>query len=163
MDVDVDVRSIPDAIHVPTVVMHRSEDAPDARIAHDAPTARYIVDNVPQATAVDIGPTGRLDRIPSVLEDFLPGAWQEREQSLAHGRVLATVLFTDLVDSTEKAVQYALDGTNSSANITRRSAGNSRALAAVRSTPPEMASSPPASMGRRGRFAVHARSAMRRR
>jgi hypothetical protein len=106
MDVDVDVRSILNAIHVPTVVMHRSEDAPDARIAHDAPTARYIVENVPQATAVDIGPTGRLDRIPSVLEDFLPGAWQEREQSLAHRRVLATVLFTDLVDSTEKAVQY---------------------------------------------------------
>ena len=99
MDMDVDVRSILPAIHVPTVVIFQPE-------ANSAGNARYIVDRIPGSQAVEIAAPEWVERVPEILEEFLPQAWQERQQTRAHPpRVLATVLFTDLVDSSTRATE----------------------------------------------------------
>ena len=96
----IDVREILPAIAVPTLIVHRSGDsiAPvsQARLMADAiPGARYVElnerDHIPFVGDVD----AYLDEI----EEFLTGA----RRSHPVDRMLATVLFTDIVGSTERA------------------------------------------------------------
>lgn len=100
MLLDVDVRHILPAIRVPTLVLHRRHDrvvnvAHGRYVAEQIPTARFVelpgIDH-----AVEAGDTGIvLDHV----EEFLTGAHRVGE----HNRVLVTVMFTDLVGSTERA------------------------------------------------------------
>lgn len=98
----VDVRSILPTIRVPTLVLHRAAN-PHYRPAF----GRYIADSIPGARFVEIpgadafpfhagDPAPILDQI----ELFVTGALPERTA----GRRLATVVFTDIVGSTEMAV-----------------------------------------------------------
>ena len=97
---DVDVRHILSSIHVPTlVVCHR--DA--TRIPADH--GRYIADHITDAKYVEVpGDTnytwaGDIAPMLSEVQEFLTGA----RPVLEPDRVLATVLFTDIVDSTRHA------------------------------------------------------------
>jgi pimeloyl-ACP methyl ester carboxylesterase len=100
MFLDIDVRAVLPTIHVPTLVIHRRGDRVVYRrageeLAAQIPGARYVelpgIDHLPWA--------GDSDAVLGEIEEFLTGA-----RSLAEpDRVLATVMFTDIVGSTERA------------------------------------------------------------
>jgi pimeloyl-ACP methyl ester carboxylesterase len=94
---NIDVRHVAPSIHVPTLIIHRVGDrvchVENARwLARNVSGARYVelqgIDHAPFAGANDILPE---------IQEFLTG----RRESVDTERVLATVLFTDLVGSTE--------------------------------------------------------------
>jgi class 3 adenylate cyclase/alpha-beta hydrolase superfamily lysophospholipase len=98
----IDVREVLPTIRVPTLVIRRrDEDVIDPRHAH------YLAEHIPGAKLVEV--PGR-DLIPSIgddgelvdeIEEFLTGARAAHEPD----RVLATVLFSDIVDSTRRAAE----------------------------------------------------------
>ncbi|MDP9330573.1 MAG: adenylate/guanylate cyclase domain-containing protein [Actinomycetota bacterium] len=96
---DVDVREVLPAIHVPTLVIHRADDA-------IVPTrqARYVADQIDGATFVELPGIDHLpfigdaDAILDEIEEFVTGT----RPIPASDTVLATVLFTDIVESTSR-------------------------------------------------------------
>ncbi len=94
----IDVREVLPVIDVPTLVMHHTGD-PVVPVAR----ARYLADHIPGARLVElpgdvhVGPESAA-ALP-ILAEFLTGERREAEPD----RVLATVLFTDIVGSTERA------------------------------------------------------------
>jgi len=96
---DVDVRDVLPAIHVPTLVIHRQGDA----IVLER-QARNVADQIQGATYVEFPGqdhlpfVGDADAIVDEVEQFVTGRRPIRETD----KVLATVLFTDIVDSTKK-------------------------------------------------------------
>jgi pimeloyl-ACP methyl ester carboxylesterase/plasmid stabilization system protein ParE len=97
-----DIRDVLPAIQVPTLVLHRRDDR---MVALDL--GRYVADHIPGATFVETDGadhlffTGDADTVLDEIEEFLTGI---RPLPLVE-RVLATVLFTDIVDSTKRAVE----------------------------------------------------------
>jgi pimeloyl-ACP methyl ester carboxylesterase len=100
MFLDIDVRAVLPTIHVPTLVLHRHGDRVVNRRAGEAlaaaiPDARFEVlpgiDHLPWA--------GDTEALLGEIEEFLTGARSVPEPD----RVLATVMFTDMVGSTERA------------------------------------------------------------
>jgi pimeloyl-ACP methyl ester carboxylesterase len=101
MNMDVDVRSALATIQVPTLVVHRSADLDDERDTSATEIARYMAARIPDSRVVEVG---RFEWMPyKEIADFVVGAWEQR--AVERRRVLATVLFTDLVDSTAKAAE----------------------------------------------------------
>jgi class 3 adenylate cyclase len=100
---DFDARRVLPGIKVPTLVIARS----DLRI-FPASQSRYIADHIPEARYVELpGADGNLawegaDRILGLIEEFVTGS----RRSAAPERALATVLFTDIVDSTRLAAKH---------------------------------------------------------
>src|SRR5439155_7202117 len=99
---ELDVRGILPSIRVPTLVMHRRGDR-WIPVAH----GRYLADNIAGARYVEV--TGE-DHFPFVGDyELLAGELRGFLGATASGkplesdRVLATVLFTDIVASTERA------------------------------------------------------------
>ena len=102
-----DVSPILETLQVPTLVVHRRDDrAVLARFAREMaaaiPESRYVevpgVDHIPWV--------GEPDRILDEVEEFLTGARRQEEVD----RVLATVMFTDIVDSTRRAAELGDSG-----------------------------------------------------
>src|SRR5438094_2104085 len=100
MFLDIDVRAILPTIHVPTLVLHRRGDRVVNRrageeLAAQIPGAQYVelpgIDHLPWA--------GDSDAVLGEIEQFLTGTRSVAEPD----RVLATVMFTDIVGSTERA------------------------------------------------------------
>jgi class 3 adenylate cyclase len=97
---EIDVTGALPLISAPTLVVHRAGD----RIA-PVEAARYTAERIPGARCVElVGDDhvpwlGDVDSLVGEVEQFLTGARKSREPD----RVLATVLFTDIVGSTEKA------------------------------------------------------------
>jgi class 3 adenylate cyclase len=108
MNMDVDVRAVLPAVRVPTLIIHRSGDVERPGDTSAADTARFIAERIPDARTL-VADEAMLPedvlRRPEVI-GFLREAW-ELHQARHHepARVLATVLFTDLVGSTERAVE----------------------------------------------------------
>jgi class 3 adenylate cyclase/alpha-beta hydrolase superfamily lysophospholipase len=95
----IDVRHVLSSVHVPTLVLHRAGDL-DSRVDE----GRYIAGRIPGARFVALSgdehfPSIRADEILDEVEEFLTGV----RRAIVYDRVLATVLFTDIVGSTEKA------------------------------------------------------------
>ena len=97
---DADVRPVLSLIQSPTLVLHR-RDNPFIVVGH----GRYLAEHIPGATYVEL--TGA-DNLPWIgdttvmldeIEEFLTGVRHQAEPD----RVLATVLFSDIVDSTAQA------------------------------------------------------------
>jgi pimeloyl-ACP methyl ester carboxylesterase len=107
MNKEIDVREVLPAVRVPTLVLHGSEDRlvpPEvgAYTAQRMGAARFI--QLPNVGHMSIGAAGA--RIETEIEQFLSdlwqnGSWDETEPD----RMLATVLFTDIVGSTTKAIE----------------------------------------------------------
>jgi class 3 adenylate cyclase len=99
---EVDVRHVLQSVRVPTLVMHRRED-PFIKIEH----SRYLAEHIPGARLVEFEGSDNLiaagdsESILGEMEEFLTGTRHQREPD----RVLATVLFTDIVGSTERAAE----------------------------------------------------------
>ena len=98
---EIDVTSVLSAIDVPTLIVHRTGD----RVL-PVEAGRYLANRIPGARLVEqpgvdhfafVEPKPLIDEI----ERFLTGTQQRRELD----RVLATVLFTDIVSSTERAAE----------------------------------------------------------
>ena len=102
MNSEIDVRQVLPAIHVPTLVMHRTGDrsvhVEEGRwMAGQIPGARFV-----ELTGEDHMPwVGDQDAILDEIQEFLTGIRPEREPD----RVLATVLVTDIVGSTRHATR----------------------------------------------------------
>lgn len=100
MNAEIDVRHILPAIRVPTLVIHR---AGDVRVRSSA--GRALAEAIPGATYVELPGDDHLfwvdddGRITAAIRNFV-GASPEAVEA---DRVLATVLFTDIVDSTRRA------------------------------------------------------------
>jgi class 3 adenylate cyclase len=100
LDMATDVRHILPTIHVPTLILYRP-DSP----ANPPEVAVYLGDRIEGAKVVTVPGRdeppfiGDVDAIADEVEEFLTGARHGTETD----RVLATVLFTDIVDSTSLA------------------------------------------------------------
>jgi class 3 adenylate cyclase len=100
MNREIDVRHVLPAIRVPTLILHRT-----AEQVIDVANARYMAEHIPGAKLIElVGPDhsyleGDRDALLDEVEVFLTGARHVHEPE----RVLATVLFADIVGSTERA------------------------------------------------------------
>jgi pimeloyl-ACP methyl ester carboxylesterase len=100
MNTQIDVREVLPSIQAPTLVLHRRDDL-DASVDE----GRWLAEQIPGATFVELSGDahtlwgGDTDAVVDEIEEFLTGARRGPEPD----RVLATVLFTDLVGSTEQA------------------------------------------------------------
>jgi pimeloyl-ACP methyl ester carboxylesterase len=104
MDAEIDVRHVLPAIRVPTLMMHGELDhipIGGARwMAEQIPGARFL--ELAGARHIPMGET--LKTANDEIERFLTGVWQSGEsEEQEPDRILATVLFTDIVRSSEKA------------------------------------------------------------
>jgi class 3 adenylate cyclase len=98
----IDIREVLPTIGVPTLVLHRIGD-------HDVNVAegRYLASRIPGARFVELAgddhwiSAGDVDAIADEIEEFLTGSRPAPEPD----RVLATVLFTDIVGSTQRAAE----------------------------------------------------------
>src|SRR5919199_1904939 len=93
MNSQIDTRHVLPTIRVPTLVLHRTGDR-DSRVAE----GRYIAERIPGARFVELAgedhaPFIDTEPIADEVEKFLTG----REPVRTPNRVLATVLFTDIV------------------------------------------------------------------
>ena len=101
MAFNIDVRHVVPAINVPTLVVHTTGD----KVCH-VENARFLARTIPGARYVELPGEDHVpwfDPEPTVAEirEFLTG----RREASTSDRVLATVLFTDLVGSTERAAE----------------------------------------------------------
>jgi pimeloyl-ACP methyl ester carboxylesterase len=100
-----DMREVLPAISVPTLVIHRADDR-FVPAAH----GRYLAEHIPGARLrilpgdfhIGAGPDSN-DQVVDEIQEFLTGVRPERVPDV--DRVLATVLFTDIVGSTGKAAR----------------------------------------------------------
>jgi pimeloyl-ACP methyl ester carboxylesterase len=100
MNAQIDIRQVLPAIRVPTLILHSVNDR-----ALDVGGSRFLAEQIPKAKLVELsGP----DHVPwlsdaEVVVDevaqFLTGAHHASEAE----RILATILFTDIVGATEQA------------------------------------------------------------
>jgi class 3 adenylate cyclase/pimeloyl-ACP methyl ester carboxylesterase len=102
MNAEVDIRAVLPTITVPTLVLHRAGDEfIDIRhsryLAAHIPGARYV--ELPGEEAITFG--GGAGTLIDEIEEFLTG---ERQPADAE-RILATVMFSDIVDSTQRAAE----------------------------------------------------------
>lgn len=98
MDFETDVRSVLPAVSVPTLVLHRIGDRV-VSVQH----ARAIARQIPGARLAELpgddhdpANAAQADEIADEIEEFLTGV----KPMPAPDRILATILFTDIVDST---------------------------------------------------------------
>ena len=96
----VDIRGLLGSVQAPVLVLHRTGD----RIA-DVRASRYMAERIPGARFVELPGDdnfayfGDQDSVVALTQEFLTGAAPVVEPD----RILATVLFTDIVDSTRRA------------------------------------------------------------
>jgi class 3 adenylate cyclase len=99
MNTYVDIRNVLPSIHVPTLVLHRRGDK-DVDVGNGI----YLAKNISGAKFVELPGddhipwAGDTDAIVDHIEEFLTGVRPMRHAE----RILATILFTDIVDSTRK-------------------------------------------------------------
>jgi pimeloyl-ACP methyl ester carboxylesterase len=102
MNTEIDIRDVLPTLHVPTLVLHRADDR-EANVEE----GRWIAKHIPGAKFVELPGRDHLpwvgdqDSVLDEIEEFLTGV----RPIPAADRVLATVLFTDIVGSTHQAVR----------------------------------------------------------
>jgi DNA-binding SARP family transcriptional activator/class 3 adenylate cyclase/alpha-beta hydrolase superfamily lysophospholipase len=100
MNEQIDIRDVLPTISVPTLVLHRSRE-------YYREGTRFMGEHIPGACVVELPGNDHLpwegdrEALLDEIERFLSGVRDETEQD----RVLATLLFTDLVGSTAKAAE----------------------------------------------------------
>jgi len=100
MFLDIDVRHVLSQVHVPTLVLHRHGD----RVVNWR-AAKWMAEQIPGARRVELPGqdhfpwAGDTDAIVEEVRAFLTGTRVAEDPD----RVLATVMFTDVVDSTKRA------------------------------------------------------------
>jgi len=102
MNAEVDIRAVLPSISVPTLVVHRAQD----RFV-DVRHSRYLAEHIPGARYVELAGdevfsfgSGQ-DSLVDEVEEFLTGTRRAPHPE----RVLATVMFSDIVGSTQRAAE----------------------------------------------------------
>lgn len=99
---EIDIRGILPAIRVPTLVIHRAENT-----FYRPEFGRYLAEHIAGARYIEVPGRdhlpyiGETEPILSEIEEFVTGA----RTPVPADRILATVLFTDIVASTERAAE----------------------------------------------------------
>ena len=99
---EMDVRAVLPTVRVPTLVVHHSDDA-----LITPAMGKYVADHIPGAKYVELPGRNMYHFVEPWREsfqeiaEFLTG----HQAEVADDRVLATVLFTDIVDSTRRAAE----------------------------------------------------------
>ena len=102
MYAQIDVSAILPSIHIPALVLHRTAD-----LAIEVEQGRYLAGHIPGAKLVELAGEdhfwwiGDSEAIVNEVAEFLTGERPPTEPN----RVLATVLFTDIVDSTRRVAE----------------------------------------------------------
>jgi len=102
MATEIDVRDLLPSVRVPTLVLHRRDD----RVTQIG-CGRYLAEHIAGARLVELPGddhwwfAGDVDALIDEIGEFLTGEIPPREPQ----RVLSTVLFTDIVGSTERAAE----------------------------------------------------------
>jgi class 3 adenylate cyclase len=100
MNSQIDITAILSAIHVPTLVLHRTNDP-----AVNVEGGRALARGIPNARLVELDGSdhlpyvGNTDQIVDEIQEFITGS----RAAIEPDSVLATVMFTDIVDSTKRA------------------------------------------------------------
>jgi class 3 adenylate cyclase len=98
---EVDVRCVLPTVKVPTLVLHAEGDTFPVEIS------KYFAQHIPGARWVELKGVdhypwfGSVDSLVAEIEEFLTGVRHEPDID----RILATLLFTDIVDSTARAAE----------------------------------------------------------
>jgi pimeloyl-ACP methyl ester carboxylesterase len=107
MNKEIDIRPVLPTVRVPTLVIHGSEDQ-----VVPVQAAAYTAQRIPSARFIELPGVGHLslgagtDRIGTEIERFLTDVWETSGWEDAEpDRILATILFTDIVESTAKAIE----------------------------------------------------------
>jgi class 3 adenylate cyclase/pimeloyl-ACP methyl ester carboxylesterase len=102
-NIEIDVREILGTVRAPTLVMHRVGDVMSVE------NGRFLAENIPGAVFIAYDDCrdhlifpGDQARLVGDVEEFFTGAREAAASAV--DRVLATVLFADIVDSTQRAV-----------------------------------------------------------
>ena len=100
---EIDVRHLLSTVQAPTLILHRAGDK-----LVPVKMGRYLAEHIPGAKYVEIPGTDHLvldqetqDLIANEIEEFITGT----HRLLEPDRVLATIMFTDIVRSTERAAE----------------------------------------------------------
>ncbi len=102
MAFDIDVRNVAPVVNVPTLILHSPRD----QVCH-IENARFLARTIPGAEYFELSgrdhvPWGDcLDEVVADVREFLTGTREAPEPE----RILATILFTDIVDSTRRAAE----------------------------------------------------------
>lgn len=103
MNSQIDISGILPSVSVPTLVIHRTND-----VTVNVEGGRLLADRIPGATYVELPGFDHLpwvgensSQILDAMAHFLTG----RSQPVEIDRILATVLFTDIVDSTKRMAE----------------------------------------------------------
>ena len=100
VNTQIDIRPVLSTVRVPTLVLQRTDE-----MWVNVNYGRYTAAKIPGATLIELAGTDHYpweqnsDAVVGEIEEFLTGARTERDPD----RVLATVMFTDIVKSTEHA------------------------------------------------------------
>ena len=104
MNQEIDISGVLSAIRVPTLVIHRTDDT-----VVSLEGGRFLAQHIPKARLVEFSGADHLpyigkstDEIADEIEEFVTGA----RPAVEADRVLATVLITDIVDSTRRASEF---------------------------------------------------------
>jgi class 3 adenylate cyclase len=102
MFLEIDVRDVVPTVHVPTLILHRRHDRL-VNVRH----GRWLAEHMPHARYVELPGSDHAiwfedpERGLGEIQEFLTGSRAEVEPA----RILATVVFTDIVDSTRTAAE----------------------------------------------------------
>jgi pimeloyl-ACP methyl ester carboxylesterase len=97
---EIDVRNVLPAIQAPTLVIHRTDN-----VLLSLDHGRYLAEHIPNAHLVEVPGAdyglgiGDVDSVLDEVEEFVTGVRGQVDVN----RMLATVMFTDIVSSTERA------------------------------------------------------------
>ena len=107
MNREIDIRDVLPTVRVPTLVLHGSEDT-----IVPVEAAEYTARRLPSARFVELPGVGHLalraggTLLQTEMQRFLTDIWQTGGwDEVEPDRMLATVLFTDIVESTIKAIE----------------------------------------------------------
>jgi class 3 adenylate cyclase len=101
MNQEIDISGVLGAVRVPTLVIHRTQDT-----AVSIEAGRYLAQHIPGARLAEFAGADHLpyigenaDNVADEIQEFVTGSRPDVEPD----RILATVLLTDIVDSTKQA------------------------------------------------------------
>jgi pimeloyl-ACP methyl ester carboxylesterase len=106
MNREMDVRAVLPAIRTPTLVLNRAGDH-----ISNVGGSRYLAEHIPGARHIELDgadhapAAGDAEPVLAEMQSFLEDAWQQRNELDEHDTVLATILFTDIVGSTQKITE----------------------------------------------------------
>jgi pimeloyl-ACP methyl ester carboxylesterase len=103
MNLDIDIRGVLPSIHVPTLVLNRTNDS-----VADVEAVRDLASRIPGARFVEFPGDAHVffqgpdpEEVTAEIQEFVTGS----PPALGGDRALATILFTDIVGSTNKAAE----------------------------------------------------------